>query len=361
MIAEAGSNWRVGTPKADLTMAKRLVEVAREANCDAVKFQAFGASKVYAEGAGMPSYLPAHTKETRSINEIFDDCGLSQELIAEIAAYCAAVGIEFMASVFSCEDLAIVDPHVKRHKIASYELGYEQLVNATAKIKKPLILSTGGATLEEVTEAIRWTEGCCNLTLMHCVAAYPAEPSQSNLRAISHLLDGLTGADLLRPGLTTVRTGWSDHIHPVFGARAAIAAVALGASTIEKHFTISRSLPGPDHPFALEPDELVRYTREARGASEMMGDGKKRPMPCELELRRFATRACQALRNIDAGEMLSVGENVDALRPGNRKRGFDAFYLTSLEGRVLRNAVAKGDGITESDLETSHWLEASDS
>ncbi|MHB8958914.1 MAG: N-acetylneuraminate synthase family protein [Candidatus Limnocylindrales bacterium] len=332
VIAEAGSNWRMGTPHRDLIMARRLVDVASEAGADAVKFQTYRSRSVYVPDAGA---VDLDGVTAGSINAVFDDLEMPYELIPRIAEYCVEVGIEFMSTPFSVDDGKAVDPFVVRHKIASYEINHVRLIEHLARAGKPLIMSTGAATEEDVAfglDTVR-ASGATEVTLMHCTASYPAPPDSLNLAAIPYLRE--------RFG---VPVGLSDHSRdPIV---APVAAVALGAVAIEKHYTIDRRLPGPDHPFALQPSELAQMVRAIRLADLAVGEEGKIVQPAEQELRGFAVRAIQAVRDIAPGEPLVEGYNFDVLRPGKRSRGLHPRHLGLLRGRHSARSITAGDGIT---------------
>lgn len=337
IIAEAGSNFRAGPPDEarDYARAVEMIRVAAQAGCDAVKFQAWAKGDVYVPNAGTPDYLGGE----RSINETFAAHALPVEWLPKLAAECEHAGVEFMASVFSPADADAVDPFVRRHKIASYELGDEALIRHVAGKGKPVILSTGAATEDEIAQAVHWFPDVPDATLLHCVAAYPAPIAAANLRVLRTRWFQHRSGPVFSWGL-------SDHTqHPTL---CPVLAVALGATAIEKHLTLDRRLPGPDHRFAIEPDELRAMVQAVRMAESALGDGLKRVMPCEQELRQFACRAVQATRDIAAGERLIAdgpGANVAALRPGKRKRGADARFLRSMVGLRARVPIAAGDGV----------------
>ena len=249
VIAEAGSNWRAGTPERDLEMAFALIDVAVQAGADAVKFQTYRAASVYAPCAGESSYL-AQLGVKRSINDILADLEMPYEMIARLAERCSERGIEFMSTPFSVADAEAIDPFVKRHKVASYEINHVRLLERLAATGKPLIVSTGAADGEDIAFGLATIKQANGgpVTLLQCTSSYPAPPDSLNLLAIPWL-ERTFG----------VPVGFSDHsLDPVVGP---VVAVALGATVIEKHYTLSRRLPGPDHPFAIEPAELAAKTR----------------------------------------------------------------------------------------------------
>lgn len=337
IIAEAGSNWRCGTTARDMSMAKTLIDVAAEAGADAVKFQTYRAETVYVPNAGDSEYL-AEAGIRESITDIFRDLAMPYEMIPELAAHAAKQGLEFMSTPFSVADFDAIDPFVARHKIASYEISHPRLLQRAGRSGKPLVLSTGASDEADIAWAMETflAAGGRDLTLLQCTAKYPAPLDAMNLRAIGRLAR--------RFG---VPVGLSDHSrHPTW---APLAAVALGATVIEKHYTLDNRLPGPDHAFAVTPGELAELVRAVRAAQAMLGSGEKHVLAAEGELRAFAQRAIQATRDIRAGETLAEGVNIDVLRPGKRARGLHPRRLGEIEGRRAARDIALGDGIREGD------------
>ncbi|MCL4234411.1 MAG: N-acetylneuraminate synthase family protein, partial [Deltaproteobacteria bacterium] len=203
---------------------------------------------------------------------------------------------------------------------------------------KPLILSTGASDEADIAWAMETflAAGGRELTLLQCTAKYPAPVDSMNLRTIGRLAR--------RFG---VPVGLSDHSrHPTW---APLAAVALGATVIEKHYTLDNRLPGPDHSFAVTPRELTELVSAVRAAEDMLGSGEKHVLATEDELRTFAQRAIQATRDIRAGETLAEGLNIDILRPGKRARGMHPRRLGEIEGRRAARDIPLGDGIREGD------------
>jgi N-acetylneuraminate synthase len=338
VVAEAGSNWRMGTPDRDRQMARALVDVAVEAGADAVKFQTFRARDTYVVDAGASDYL-AELGIHRSINDILMDLEMPYELLGDIAAHCEHVGIEFMSTPFSVADAEAVDPHVRRHTVASYEIGHVRLLQWLAATGKPLIISTGAATEDDIVFCVTTVReaGARDVTLLQCTSNYPAPPESLNLTVIPWLSQ--------RFG---VPAGFSDHSRdPIVGP---VAAVALGATVIEKHFTIDNRLPGPDHPFALEPEELTAMVRAIRAAEQARGDGAKKVQSHERELKRFAVRTIQATLDLAPGDPLVEGKNIDVLRPGNRSSGMHPRYLDALRGRRAARHIAAGEGVRLEDV-----------
>ncbi len=335
IIAEAASNWKCGSYEEDLKRAKELIKLAKKAGADAVKFQTYRPETIYVQDAGKSNYLSEHgIKE--SINDIFAHLSMPYEMIPELTKYCKQENIMFMSTPFSIQDAKAVDPYVLIHKIASFEINHIRLIEFLAQTKKPLLISTGASTYEEIDFAVNLAKknGNNKIVLMQCTSKYPCPISALNLSVIPQMRSRYN-----------IPVGFSDHsIDPVV---APVLAVGLGATVIEKHFTLDRNLPGPDHPFALIPSELELMIKSIRSAELAKGNGKKEILKEELELRRFATRSIQAIRDISKGEILQEGVNFEILRPGNRIRGIEPRFLATVNGKKAVREVKRGDGITE--------------
>lgn len=340
VIAEAGSNWRMGTPRRDLAMARALIDVAVEAGADAVKFQTYRPETVYVANSGESDYL-AEAGLKEDIRSIFADLAMPYEMIPKLAEYCRERGIDFLSTPFSPDDFAAIDPYVAVHKIASYEISHVHLLRLAAESGKPLVLSCGAADEDDIAWAIDAYHdfGGRDLCLMQCTAKYPAPLASLNLRTIATLKQRFA-----------VAAGLSDHSRQP--ALAPTMAVALGARVIEKHFTLDNRLPGPDHSFALTPEDLAEMVRAIRDAEQAGGDGIKRVLPEERELAAFARRGLQALRDIAVGEVLREGEHFAILRPGKQRLGLHPRYLGEVEGRSVRRSIAADSGLSLDDLET---------
>ena len=333
IIAEAGSNWRSGTVDRDLKMAKVLIDVAVEAGADAVKFQTYRAETVYVSNAGDSDYL-SDSGIKESINEIFRDLSMPYEMIPQLEQYCNINNIHFMSTPFSIADAKAIDPFVKTHKLASYEITHSRLIEFLAKTNKPLILSTGAASIEDIEWAVNYfyKHGGLDITLMQCTAKYPAPLSTINLNTIPELKKQFN-----------LPVGLSDHSRDHLIAP--LGAVALGATVIEKHFTLNNKLPGPDHSFAITPDELTLMVKAIRNMEQALGNCEKKVSDEELELYDYAQRAVQAIKPINKGAQLLEGKNIDILRSGKQKRGIHPRYLEEIEGKNAKRDIPLGDGI----------------
>lgn len=335
VIAEAGSNWKIGSLNDDISQAKELILSAANAGADAIKFQTFKSKTVYAQDAGQIDYL-SNKNSTSSINKLFDDLSMPYEMIPELSSFCNEHKIIFMSTAFSVEDAKHLDPYVKIHKVASYEINHVRLIEFLARTKKPILISTGASSYNEIDFAIKKIKenGNDKIALLQCTAKYPAPIDSLNLNVIPTLKS--------KYGLPV---GFSDHsLDPVVGP---LLSIGFGATIVEKHFTMDKSLSGPDHIFALDPNELKLMIDSIRNADAAKGNSIKQVLSVELELQKFATRSIQATKNISKGDILSEGENFDILRPGNRIRGLDAKFLDIVNGKKAIKDILIGDGILD--------------
>ena len=329
VIAEAGSNHN-----GDLEIAKELIEVAADAGADAVKFQTFRAEDMYVEDSGEVEYL----EDERSIYEIIEDMEMPYEWIPELHDYCQEQGVEFLSTPFDERSAEKLAEYVPAWKVASYTSSHIPFLEYLAGTDKPIILSTGAHNFDEVAESVSVLRdaGVSDLVVLQCVAAYPTPLSEVNVRVIETLQDEFD-----------VLAGLSDHtLDPV---TAPSAAVALGAGVVEKHFTLDNSMEGPDHQFALEPDELNRMISAIRNTEQALGSGEKRVLDVEQELYEKARRAIHAVRDIEAGDVIS-DEDVKVLRPGEKEAGLDPKFYDEIIGETVTRDVEKGDGIQWDDM-----------
>lgn len=333
IIAEAGSNWKAGSYSEDLKRAKKLIHIAAESGADAVKFQTFRANTVYVTDAGNSDYLE-ESGIKKNINEIFENSEMPYEMLKELANYCKKEKIEFMSTAFSVDDARAINKYVKIHKVASYEINHVRLLQYLAKTKKPIILSTGASNYDEIDFAVNLLKKhqTKEYALLQCTAKYPAPPETLNLATIPKMEKKYK-----------VPVGLSDHsLDPVIGP---LMAVGLGAKIIEKHFTLDKNLSGPDHKFALNPPELKKMIQNIRIAEMTVGSSEKRVLDVEKELRDFAVRRIQAIKDIKKGEKFVEGYNISILRPGKRKKGAEAKLLLRIVGRKSKIAIKSGDGV----------------
>jgi len=331
VIAEAGSNHN-----GDFELAKELIDVAAGAGADAVKFQTFRAEDMYIEESGEVEYLD----DDRSIYDIIESMEMPYEWIPELRDYCHDQGVQFLSTPFDERSARELEEYVPAWKVASYTSSHIPFLEFLAGTDKPIIMSTGAHELDEVAESVDVLReaGVSDLVLLQCVAAYPTPLSDINVRVIKTLQEEFG-----------VLAGLSDHtLDPV---TAPAAAVALGASVVEKHFTLNKSMEGPDHKFALEPDELDRMVSAVRDTETALGSTEKRVLDIEEELYEKARRTMQAVDEIDAGEEFTP-ENVKVLRPGERDAGLHPKFYDEIIGETAARTVQKGRGIQWRDVET---------
>ncbi|CBS91515.1 N-acylneuraminate-9-phosphate synthase (plasmid) [Azospirillum lipoferum 4B] len=308
-------------------MAHRLIDVACEAGADAVKFQTFVADRLVTADAPKASYQKVNTGRDDPQYGMLRSLELSPETHHELQAHCREAGILFLSSPFDEESADfLADIGVPALKIPSGELVNLPFLDHCARLKLPLILSTGMADLAEVAVALETIEraGAADVVLLHCLSNYPADPAETNLRAMATL-----EAAFDRP------VGYSDHTE---GIAIATAAVALGAAVVEKHFTLDRSLPGPDHAASLTPDELSAMVRAIRSVESALGDGRKRCMDSERDTRAIARKSLTAAISLAAGTVLERSHLI-ALRPGT---GLPPADLDRVLGRRTRQDIPAG-------------------
>jgi sialic acid synthase SpsE len=324
VIAEAGSNHN-----RDLSIALELIDVAAEAGADAVKFQTYTGSALYSAKTPRFEYLD----DPRSPTELLDAIALPREWQEKLAEHAGARGIAFFSSPFDAgavESLAALG--VPAMKIASFEIVDLPLIRHAASVGVPIILSTGMATFGEIEDALGAVRETGNreVALLRCASVYPAPADIMNLRAMSTMRDAFG-----------VPVGLSDH---TTGITVAAAAIALGAELVEKHFTLDRQMEGPDHPFALEPDELRAMVAAIREVEAALGNGRlEGPSAVEAkEMYRLARRSVVAAIDIPATTTITR-EMLTTKRPGY---GIKPKDIDLLVGRVARVGIEADDVIT---------------
>lgn len=301
VIAEAGVNHN-----GDLALARRLVDAAADAGADIVKFQTFKANRVATRAAGKAEYQDRTTGSGESQQEMLRRLELTRPMHEDLITHARERNIEFLSTAFDLESVDLLaELGMARYKIPSGEITNVPFLRHVAKLAKPLILSTGMASLGEVESAVETLEACGvmrdQLTVLHCNTEYPTLMRDVNLRAM------LTMGQALG-----VAVGYSDH---TLGAEVSVSAVALGATVIEKHITLDRSLPGPDQEASLEPRDFKAMVEAIRNIEIALGDGVKRASASELKNRSVVRRSIVAARGIRAGELFSEG-NLTTKRPG---------------------------------------------
>lgn len=326
IIAEAGVNHN-----GDLAMAKQLADAALACGADAVKYQSFKAEGLVSRRAAKAEYQKKTTGGEQSQLDMIKGLQLSDGAHRELAAHCKAIGITFLSTPFDADSADLLDGlGVPLFKVPSGELTNKPLIRHVAAKGKPLIVSTGMSTLSEVADAVRWAREVSSapLTLLHCLTEYPAPIEQVNLRAMDTLREHF--------GLPA---GYSDHTP---GIAVSVAAAARGASVIEKHLTLDKTLPGPDQAASLDPAEFAALVKAVRAVTAALGDGVKRAAPCEAGNRTVARRSVVAARDLPAGHQLAAVD-LALKRPGD---GIAPAELERLPGRRLKRAVAADETLT---------------
>lgn len=299
IIAEIGVNHN-----GNVDTAKKMIEVAKECGADIVKFQTFNTDALTSKFAKMAEYQKKNIGEEKSQKDMLKSLALSYDDFRELANYCKEVGIMFLSTPFDIGSVHFLDSLQDIWKIPSGEItNYPYLVEI-AKTKKKIILSTGMCTMDEVEASLKVLKdnGATDITLLHCTTDYPAPLESVNLKAMLTLKEKFG-----------YPVGYSDHTK---GIEVSVAAVAMGAEVIEKHFTLDRNMPGPDHKASLEPNELKELVDAVKNVEKAIGDGNKKPTESELQNRNVARKSIVALKPIKKGELLSE-DNLTTKRPGN--------------------------------------------
>ncbi|MGF7400331.1 N-acetylneuraminate synthase [Thermoanaerobacterium thermosaccharolyticum] len=300
IIAEAGVNHN-----GDIENAKKLIYVAKKSGADAVKFQTFKSEKVISKFAQKAEYQKETTGESDTQLDMVKKLELPYKDFKELKKYCDEVEINFMSTPFDLDSIEFLNElNIDVFKIPSGEITNLPYLIKIAQTNKPIIMSTGMSTLDEIEAAINILRqnGSGEITLLHCTTEYPAPYKDVNLRAMKTLRERFK-----------VNVGYSDHTK---GIEIPIAAVAMGATVIEKHFTLDRNMEGPDHKASLEPDELKAMVQAIRNVESALGDGIKRPTESEIKNIAIARKSIIAKRDIKKGEIFTE-ENITVKRPGN--------------------------------------------
>lgn len=300
IIAEAGVNHN-----GDMQTAKKLIDAAAAAGADAVKFQTFKTENLVCRNAGKAAYQLEATGTDESQFDMLRKLELTPGMHTELISYCRGKNIMFLSTPFDLDSLRyLVDCGLAIIKIPSGEITNYPLLREAARSGRRIILSSGMSTLDEVREAVGVLKknGGADITVLHCNTEYPTPFSDVNLRAMQTIREEIG-----------VRVGYSDHTQ---GIEAAVAAAALGAEVIEKHFTLDKKMKGPDHKASLEPDELMEMVRSVRHIEQALGSGRKEPSASEKKNMSVVRKSIVAQCNISAGEVFTE-ENLTAKRPGS--------------------------------------------
>ena len=338
VIAEAGVNHN-----GSRELALELVNVAAKAGADAVKFQTFKADSLVNKVAVKAQYQSDNTGEGSQL-DMLKKLEMSVELHHELIQRCRELNLEFMSTAFDEESLDfLIANGMKRVKVPSGEITNLPFISFIASKNIPIILSTGMSTLEEIIEAVEIISNKRKelgykdsldsmLTILHCTSNYPAKYNDVNLNAMTTIRN-----KLLLP------VGYSDH---TMGSVVSIGAVALGATVIEKHFTISRDMEGPDHKASLEPSELTEFISGLRYMNTALGSSDKQPSDSELPVRELVRRSVTLAKNVKADSVLQKSD-LTLMRPGH---GIPPKELTNLVGKFINKDMESGSTICWEDV-----------
>ena len=316
IIAEAGVNHN-----GDIKLAKQLIDAAADSGADYVKFQTFSADRIVTKSADKAEYQKQSSDSSESQFEMLKRLELSVEMHLELIEHCKHKSIKFLSTGFDIQSVdLLVGLGLNLVKIPSGEITNLPLLRHIGSLDLPVILSSGMSTMKEIGDALLILEQTglprAQITVLHCTTEYPTPMDEVNLRAMNSIRNTLG-----------VAVGYSDH---TLGIEVSVAAVALGASVIEKHFTIDRSLPGPDHKASSEPVELVAMVKAIRNIEVALGSDVKEPTMSEIKNAHIARKSILASQKIEKGEILST-VNLVVKRPGN---GMSPMLWDRLIGQV---------------------------
>ena len=332
VIAEAGVNHN-----GEIKIAMRLVDAAVSACADAIKFQIFDSEELVTKKANVAGYAEKNIGKGGSQLEMLKKLELKKQDFIELKKYCAKKGIIFLCTPHSsAKDVDFLESiGIEAYKIGSGDLTNRGFLEFVAEKQKPVFLSTGMATLEETKQAVKAIirTGNKKLVVLHCTTNYPCPAEEANLRVIPEL-----GKKLGFP------VGFSDH---TLSTTLPAVAVALGACVIEKHFTLSRKMQGPDHKASLEPDELQKAVKNIRETEKALGNGKKKPTKSELKIRDSVRKSIVAAENIGKGAKITE-KMISVKRPGT---GLSPEKICFVIGKKAKRKIKKDDFIFLRDLQ----------
>ena len=327
VIAEAGVNHN-----GDIGLAKRLIDAAGAAGADAVKFQLWGTERFITKAADRAEYQKLNVGVNETQYEMLERLKLSEESHRQLKAYAERKGIMLLSTPHSCKDDIdfLQEIGVQAIKIASGDLINKPLLEHAAKTSLPIIMSSGMATLEEAKEAVGWVKGAGNelVIMLHCTTSYPCPLKDVNLRVIKTMQKEL---DCL--------VGYSDHTVSI---TVPAMAVSMGAVVIEKHFTLDKGLPGPDHRASLEPDELKNMIEEIKDAEKALGSSEKKPTRGEEKIAAVIRKSLIAERHIEKGSVIREGD-ISVKRPAS---GIEPKHIDDVIGRTARTNIKKDEPVT---------------
>lgn len=330
IIAEAGVNHN-----GNMELAKKMVDKAKEAGADYIKFQTFQPEKLVSKYADKAEYQKKTTGSEESQLEMLKKLALTQEDFRELKDYCKEAGIGFISTPFDLESIDFLERlDMDFWKVPSGEITNLPYLIKIAKTGRPIVMSTGMCQMEEIEEALTWLKksGAGEITLLHCNTQYPTPMEDVNLNAMQSLRRQFQ-----------LPVGYSDHTQ---GIEVPIAAVALGATVIEKHFTLDQTMEGPDHMASLAPEELTAMVRGIRNIEKALGDGEKGVTPSEMANRTVARKSIVAAGSIRKGEPFTE-TNLTVKRPGN---GISPMSWFEVLGKTAKRDYTEDELIAEEEL-----------
>lgn len=331
LIAEIGVNHN-----GDMELAKEMIDTAKVSGADAVKFQTFKAETLVTKGTLKVRYQEATTTPDETHYQMIEKLELKEDQHVVLKDYCDEKGIDFISTPYDPASVDFLESlDVQQYKIASADLVDLELLKRVAATNKPVLLSVGMARLGEVEDALEifsdYEEG--NLLLLHCVSNYPCSDESLNLGVMKTLHSAFS-----------FPVGYSDHS---VGSQAAILSVALGAKAVEKHFTLDKMLPGPDHKASSTPDEFLELTKAVRRAELMLGSCKKRCQPEEVQMASVSRKSITIARDMKLGEVITHDDLV-MMRPGT---GLMAKEIPNIIGMKVRDNLRKNQILSWDSLE----------
>ena len=334
IIAEIGVNHN---GKEDL--AYQLIDIAKNAGADAVKFQTFKSDLLVIKNTKTAEYQKINSGENNQYN-MLKKLELSQSAFKRIKQYCDDINIEFISTPFDCQSVDLLENiGVNIYKIGSGDLTNYQLLKKVASKHKQIILSTGMSNMAEVINAVEFIkkQGNSDLVLLHCISAYPTKLEETNLKAIQ----------TMQIEFKNIPIGFSDHTH---GDLASVIAVSLGATHIEKHFTLDCNMSGPDHKASLNPKQLFKFIQQIRETEIMLGHGIKQCMPCELPNKNIARRSIAVNKNMDKNSILHESDII-CLRPNT---GICSTNYFNIIGTQINTKKLKYEILDKTDIYYEH-------
>lgn len=315
IIAEAGVNHN-----GNRELALKMIDAAKNSGCDCIKFQTFRTDSLVTPNAKKARYQVVNTGNEENQYDMLKKLELTYDDFKILKQYCEKIGIDFMSTPFDKESVDLLEKlGIIRYKMSSGDLTNKDLLEYVADKKKPIILSTGMSTMDEVEEAVKWIEerGNREITLLHCTSNYPTSCDEVNMKAMVTLSERFS-----------YKVGYSDHTE---GIHIPVLAVAMGAEVIEKHFTLDKQMQGPDHKASLNVSELSELVKEIRDIEAAIGDGIKRPAYSEMSTREAARKSIVVNKALKKGTELTM-EDLDIKRPGT---GIAPKYIGELQGKIL--------------------------